>query len=231
MEAAPAPVPVITIDGPSGSGKGTISLMLAKELGWHLLDSGAIYRAIAWAVMHYKVSPDDEKGLQNLLDRVQIAIENHPESRDTKVICDDSDITQDIRQEVVGAMASKTSALPIVRAAVLHYQRDFRRSPGLVADGRDMGTVVFPDALLKFFLEANPEERARRRYDQLQNKGIDVSLHDIQEELDERDRRDTGREVSPTKPASDGIVIDTTGMDVDQVFVEIFKHVDQRVST
>ena len=221
-------IPVITIDGPSGVGKGTIAHMLAKALGWHMLDSGAIYRAISWAILHYQVNIDDEILLKRLLKRVQIAIENIHLDIAAKVICDGHDITDAIREESCGKMASQVSALPIVRQAVLQYQRDFRRLPGLVADGRDMGTVVFPDATLKFFFEADPLARARRRYQQLQDQGINVSLRDIQEDLLERDRRDKDRPISPTKPAVDAIVIDTTALNIDGVFELVMQQVKQK---
>lgn len=221
-------VPVIAIDGPSSSGKGTISVMLAKYLKWHFLDSGSIYRAIAWAILHYQISPDDQAALARLLKRVQIAIQDRAEQI-SRITCDGHDISDDIRSEDCAMMASKVSAYPMVREAVLQYQRDFRRPPGLVADGRDMGTVVFPDANVKFFFEADPKERAERRFKQLQARGINVSLRDIQEELMERDRRDVDREISPTKPADDAIVIDTTNLGIDQVFAEVVKHVEERL--
>lgn len=220
--------PVIAIDGTSSSGKGTISVMLAKHLKWHFLDSGSIYRAMAWAILHYKVPPDDQPALQRLLKRVQIAVEDRVEEI-SRITCDGHDISDDIRSEDCATMASKISAFPMVREAVLQYQRDFRRLPGLVADGRDMGTVVFPDANVKFFFEADLKERAERRYKQLQERGINVSLRDIQEELLERDRRDIDREISPTKPADDATVIDTTDWGIDQVFAEVLKHVAERL--
>lgn len=218
--------PVITIDGAGGVGKGTISLKLAKHLGWHLLDSGAIYRAVAWAVLHYKVSWEDEKALEKLLKRVQIKLGDRP--LEEKVVCDGHDITHEIRSEECSRMASKTSQLGVVRQAVLQYQRDFRRQPGLIADGRDMGTVVFPDADLKFFLKADSDERVRRRYKQLQDKGINVSLRDIRQDLNMRDRRDVERELSPTEPANDAIQVDTTDLNVDQAFEKVMQHIRAR---
>lgn len=192
--------PVITIDGPSGSGKGTIALRVAQALHWHFLDSGIIYRAIAWALSYYGVSLADQKGIADLLKRLQIAVESQPVVRKLKVSCDNHDITEAIRTEKCGALASKASALSVVRQAVLQYQHDFRRCPGLVADGRDMGTVVFPNTTLKFYFDADPQERAYRRYRQLQKRGINVSLRDIQEDLEERDHRDVNRIISPSKP-------------------------------
>lgn len=220
--------PVITIDGPGSSGKGTISMMLVKHLEWYFLDSGSIYRAIAWAILHYRVPFDDRSALQRLLKRIQIAIEDRVGGI-SRITCDAHDISDDIRSEDYAKMASKVSAFPVVREAVLQYQRDFRRLPGLVADGRDMGTVVFPDAAVKFFFEANIKRRAERRCKQLQERGINVSLRDIQDELVERDRRDVERQISPTKPASDAIMIDTTDLDIDQVFAEVMKHVEERL--
>jgi cytidylate kinase len=220
--------PVITIDGPSGVGKGTVTHMLAKALGWYMLDSGAIYRAIGWALLHYQVSPDDEAALKRLLLKVQIAIENPISDLPAKISCDGYDITEAVREEAIGKMASQASALTVVRQAVLQYQRDFRRFPGLVADGRDMGTVVFPDATLKFFFDADPLERAKRRHRQLQHQGINVSLRDIQEDLLERDRRDRDRPFSPTKPAVGAIIIDTTDLSVDEVFARVLQIVHQQ---
>ena len=219
--------PVITIDGPSGVGKGTISLMLAKHLHWHFLDSGAIYRAIAWAVLHYQVPLHDTQAIERLVKRIQIRLGSLP--LEETVTCDGYDITQAIRSEQCSAVASVTSELPMVRQAVLQYQRDFRRWPGLIADGRDMGTVVFPEAPLKFFFTADSEERVLRRYKQLQDKGINVSLPDIRTDLKERDSRDTGRAISPAKPAKDAIVVDTTHLSIDQVFQEVMRYVKGRM--
>lgn len=227
LEGNKKQAPVITIDGPSGSGKGTIALKIAWALGWYILDSGIIYRTIAWALLYYNVSLSNTRALVRLLKRVQIAIENHL-NKQLKVSCDGCDITHAIRSKECGIMASKASALLFVRRAVLQYQRDFRRLPGLVSDGRDMGTVVFPDASLKFFFNADPAERACRRHKQLQEKGFNVSLRDIQEELEERDHRDIIRSIAPTKPASDAVIIDTTGLSVDEVFVLVISYVKQR---
>src|SRR3990167_1430703 len=159
-------VPVITIDGPSGSGKGTVSLLLSKHLHWHYLESGAIYRAIAWATRYYGVDPENKLALKHLLSQMQIVLKGVTHEEEAKVMCDNHDITQDIRAEECGVMASQVASYPMVRESVLQYQRDFRRFPGLVADGRDMGTVVFPEATLKFFLQADPKERVLRRYRQ-----------------------------------------------------------------
>lgn len=227
LEGNKRKAPVITIDGPSGSGKGTIALKIALALGWYVLDSGIIYRTIAWALLYYGVSLSNIGALVFLLKRVQIAIENHL-NKQLKVSCDGRDVTHAIRSKECSIMASKASALLLVRSAVLRYQRDFRRLPGLVSDGRDMGTVVFPDAPLKFFFNADPAGRAYRRYKQLQEKGISVSLRDIQKELEERDRRDISRSISPTKPADDAVVIDTTDLSVDAVFALVMSYIKQR---
>ncbi len=220
--------PVITIDGPSGSGKGTIALRVAQALHWHILDSGIIYRTIAWALSYYGVSLTDQKVIADLLKRLQIAVENQPVVRNLKVSCDNHDITEAIRTEKCGALASKASALSVVRRAVFQYQHDFRRWPGLVADGRDMGTVVFTNATLKFYFDADSKERAYRRYRQLQKQGINANLNEIQENVEERDRRDVNRMISPTKPASDALIIDTTKLSIEEVFVKVMNHIKER---
>lgn len=221
-------VPVVAIDGSSGSGKGTIALRVAQMLGWCVLDSGIVYRAIAWALLYYNVSLSNTNALARLLKRVQIGIGHHQSNKQLKVSCDGHDVTRGIRSEKCGIMASKASALPLVRSAVLQYQRDFRRRPGLVADGRDMGTVVFPDASLKFFFDADPVARAYRRHKQLQEQGINVSLRGIRKDLEERDSRDISRSIAPTKPASDSVMIDTTDLSADEVFALVMSYVKQR---
>ena len=215
-------IPVITIDGPSGSGKGTVSRSLAKYLGWHFLDSGALYRALAWGVLHHQVSPDDTARLQDLLQRLNIQMRQAKLNSLLEIICDGQDITQAIR-------ASTVAAIPAVRAALLQKQRDLRKAPGLIADGRDMGTVVFPDAIVKIYLEASPAERAKRRYKQLKQQGINVSLRHIEQELIKRDERDTTRAISPLKPASDVLMIDTTEMAIDQVLSRVIDYVNEYV--
>lgn len=207
--------PVITIDGPSGTGKGTVSALLAARLGYFFLDSGMLYRALAWAVLEQGVDIADDQALQRCIDHAKIGLS------DQEIYCNDVDITNAIRQEVVGLTASKISANPLVRNRLLQLQRDQRRLPGLVTDGRDMGTVVFPDATVKIFLTASPEERAKRRFNQLKQKGINVSLRQVRGELDTRDRQDREREQSPLKPADDAIIIDTTLMNVQNVLQEI----------
>ncbi|MFW0072757.1 MAG: (d)CMP kinase [Coxiella-like endosymbiont] len=220
-------IPVITIDGPSGSGKGTIALRIAKALGWCILDSGIIYRAIAWALLYYNVSLSDTDALASLLKRIQISIKNHLNEQ-IKVSCDGYDVTRTIRSKECSIVASQASALFLVRSTILQYQRNFRRQPGLVADGRDMGTVVFPDAPLKFFFNADPDVRVYRRYKQLQVQGINVSLPEVREELGERDRRDNSRPIAPAKPANDAVVINTTDLSVDGVFALVMNCVKQR---
>ena len=219
---------VITIDGPSGSGKGTIALKVAQALHWHILDSGIIYRAVAWALSYYGISLEDQDGIDHLIKGLKIVVESQLVVRKIKVSCDNHDITEAIRSEECSALASKSSALSVVRQAVLQYQRDFSRWPGLVADGRDMGTVVFPYATLKFYFNADLQERAYRRYRQLQERGINVSLRNIREDLEERDYRDVSRKISPTKPAEDALIINTTSLNIKEVFVAVMNHIKER---
>lgn len=212
--------PVITIDGASGTGKGTISQLLAKRLNWKFLDSGALYRVLALAAQKHGVALDNEKALEVLgehLDVQFIARENNL----PLIILEGEDVTQIIRTEAVGNAASIVAALPGVRASLLSRQRAFRESPGLVADGRDMGTVVFPDAELKIFLLASPEERALRRFKQLKEQGINVNLATLKEEITLRDKRDQQRLVAPLKPADDAICIETDHLTIDQVIDQI----------
>ena len=206
-------IPVITVDGLSGTGKGTLCQRLARRLEWHLLDSGALYRALAHAALQDGVDLDDEAALAKCASRLRVRFREPRSGSDSiEVIRDGTDVTEAIRSELCGGTASRIAALPGVRAALLSRQRAFRQRPGLVADGRDMGTVVFPDAELKIFLTASQEERARRRYKQLKEKGISVSLSELKAAIQERDTRDSQRRASPLTPALDAAVIDTTKM-------------------
>lgn len=212
--------PVITIDGASGTGKGTVSQLLANRMGWRFLDSGALYRVLALAAQKHGVAFDNEEALEVLAEHLDVQFIAQ-ESNNSKIILEGEDVTEVIRTEKMGNAASIVGALPAVRAALLSRQRAFRETPGLVADGRDMGTVVFPDAELKIFLTASPEERALRRFNQLKERGIDVTLSDLIEELRERDRRDQERTIAPLKPADDAICINTDHLSVAQVVERI----------
>lgn len=206
---------VITVDGPGGSGKGTVSRLLAARLGWTYLDSGALYRVLALAARERQVSLDDEQGLA-VLGR-SLGVSFSPEGADDRVWLDGRDVTGDIRTETSGNAASKVAQYPAVRMALLERQRAFAERGGLVADGRDMGTVVFPSAGLKIFLTASAEERAKRRHKQLKEKGIDANLSALLGEIAERDRRDSERAVAPLRPAPDAVLMDTTDLGITQV--------------
>jgi len=207
---------VVTIDGPSGSGKGTISRAVAQQLRWQLLDSGALYRLVALAGMKRGVPADDAPRHAELAAAMHVAF-NVTASGSEQVVLEGEDVTAQIRSEAAGQGASRVAAWPEVRKALLSRQRAFAVPPGLVADGRDMGTVVFPDADLKIFLTATPEERAQRRYKQLKDKGSDVSLPALSREIAERDFRDQNRPVAPLKAAPDACVIDSTGLAIEAV--------------
>jgi CMP/dCMP kinase len=209
-------VPIITIDGPSGSGKGTVSRTVARALGWSLLDSGALYRLVALGGHRAAIGLDDAQALAELAGRFNIRFDSN-ESGDELVWLDGEDVTRAIRTEQAGNDASKVAALKEVRAALLDRQRRFAVPPGLVADGRDMGTVVFPQAAVKIFLTASPAERALRRYKQLKEKGVAANLAALSLEIAERDRRDSTRTASPLVASADAIMLDTTGMSVDSV--------------
>ncbi len=229
-EASIPPVPVICIDGPSGAGKGTVAHMLATELGWHLLDSGSLYRVTAFACLHDGVGLDDESRVAEIARHLDVRFEQAA-SGEVLVYYRDVDASRAIRTEEGGRGASTVGAMPTVRQALLQRQRDFAQPPGLVADGRDMGTVVFPDAPLKFFLTASAEERARRRYKQLIDKGESVSLPRLLRDIEERDERDRSRSVSPLLPADDAIVIDSTATPIDAVFAKVMADVTTRFGT
>ncbi|MCS5564543.1 MAG: (d)CMP kinase [Oleiphilaceae bacterium] len=209
--------PVITVDGPGGSGKGTVTQMLARKLGWHLLDSGALYRLTALAAARQGVALDDEPALVRVAAGLDVAFMPTPSGEPAKVLLAGEDVTSEIRTETCGDNASKVAVMQPVRDALLQRQRDFRVAPGLVADGRDMGTVVFPDAPVKIFLTASAEERARRRYNQLKEAGVDVNIDALLEEIRVRDERDMNRSAAPLKPADDAQVIDSTGLSIEEV--------------
>ncbi|AVO55226.1 (d)CMP kinase [Ectopseudomonas mendocina] len=214
--------PVITVDGPSGSGKGTLCALLAKQLGWNLLDSGALYRLLAFAAGNHGIDLTNEEALKQLAAHLDVQF------IEKRIILEGEEVTDAIRNEQVGAGASMVASLPAVREALLQRQRAFQEMPGLVADGRDMGTVVFSDAPLKIFLTASAEERARRRYLQLKSKGDDVNLASLLDEIRARDERDTQRAVAPLKPAADAILLDSTELSIEQVLERILREVADR---
>jgi len=219
-----SPVPVLTIDGPSGSGKGTISREVARRLGWHLLDSGALYRVVALAGSMQQLAPQDVDGHTRIATALRLRFGARPDGSELVLLGDPAvDVTDSIRTEEAGQGASRVAAWPPVRAALLQRQRDFAAPPGLVADGRDMGTVVFPAAPLKIFLTASPEERAFRRHKQLKDKGSGVSLAALSREIAERDERDSKRSVAPLVPASDAVVVDSTHLDIAQVVAQVLE--------
>lgn len=213
--------PVIAVDGPSGVGKGLVTRWLASRLqGWHRLDSGALYRILALAAHRRGVDLHDATAVAGLAPGLNIRFEGATEA-DECIRVDGEDWTQELRKESTGALASRIAAAPEVRAALLQRQRDFRQMPGLIADGRDMGTVVFADAALKIFMDASVEERARRRLGQLSARGIGATLSPLCEEIRARDERDRNRTVAPLKPADDAEVIDTTGISPEEVLAEV----------
>jgi cytidylate kinase len=213
-------IPVLTIDGPSGSGKGTISRAVAERLGWHYLDSGALYRAVGLAAAWESLDLSDPEAVAQCAARTDIRFETQG-AGEPHVIVNGKDATRQLRTETAGAAASAIAAHPPVRAALVDLQHRFRRSPGLVADGRDMGTVIFPDAQYKVFLTASAEERAQRRYKQLKEKGVSVNLAGLLHEIAARDERDAGRAVAPLKPAEDAVIVDSTGTPITEVIERV----------
>lgn len=215
------PVPVITVDGPSGTGKGTICSHLASWLNWNFLDSGALYRILAVAAEKHHLETNNETAIAEIAESLDVVFEQPQPGQDVTVIFEGIDISQQIRTEECGNSASQIATLAKVRSALLERQRKFRQTPGLVADGRDMGTVVFVDAPLKIYLIASAEERAKRRYKQLKQKGFDVNLPRLTADIAERDTRDSQRTISPLKPADDAIVVDTTTLEISEVIKQI----------
>ncbi len=225
--SAPQRCPVVTIDGPSGSGKGTISRAVARHVGWHLLDSGALYRLVAVAGALAGVAQDDAAGHAGLAAHMAVDFGAGADEEE-RILLDGRDVTAQVRSEAAGQGASRVAAWPQVRQALLARQRAFARAPGLIADGRDMGTVIFPGADLKIFLTASIQERALRRHKQLKDKGSDVSLPALSREIAERDRRDETREVAPLKAAPDACVIDSTALTVDEVVGRVLQMMGAR---
>lgn len=221
-------VPIITIDGPSGAGKGTLCMLLAAKLEMNLLDSGAIYRVLALAALHHGVDLENEKALIPLATNLDVAF--IADSDLTRVILEGEDVSSELRLERTGAVASKLAAIPSVREALLRRQRSFVQEPGLIADGRDMGTVVFPQAEVKIFLDASALERANRRVKQLQNKGFDVKFAKILKDIEERDHRDRNRCVAPLRPAEDALLLDSTELSIEDVTQKAYKYIVSKLN-
>ncbi|RDE72464.1 (d)CMP kinase [Aggregatibacter segnis] len=218
---------IITVDGPSGAGKGTLCYALAEKLGFALLDSGAIYRVTALAALKRNADLTNETALADLARHLDIQFV--PKNGEVNVLLGGMDVSHLIRTQEVADAASKVAVFPQVRAALLQLQQDFAKNDGLIADGRDMGTVVFPDAQVKLFLDASAEERAKRRYNQLQNKGISGNFAQILAEIKERDLRDRNRAVAPLKPADDAFLLDSTTLSIDEVICQALSYIQQRI--
>ena len=222
-------LPIIAIDGPSGSGKGTVARRVAAALGFHLLDSGALYRLVALAGARQGLGPHDQTGHAEVARTLDVEF-GVDAAGDERIVLEGNDVTQAIRTERAGAEASRVAAMPPVRTALLVRQHGFARPPGLVADGRDMGTVVFPGAPLKIYLTASAEERARRRHKQLKEKGLTVNIADLSQEIRERDLRDSSRPVAPLRPAEDAVILDSTELGIEQVVDQVLALARSRLS-
>ncbi|MCX8650707.1 (d)CMP kinase [Gilliamella sp. B2776] len=221
-------VPVIAVDGPSGVGKGTLCQALANHFKWRLLDSGAIYRVLALSALKQNIALDDEQKLAQLAFNLPLAFDTT--GSEVKVLLNNLDVSKEIRTEQTGGAASKVAAMNSVRTALLQRQRDFRQAPGLIADGRDMGSVVFKDAPVKIFLDASAESRAERRMKQLQEKQNHVKFAEILQEITARDERDRNRTVAPLKPADDALIIDTTSLSIQDVFNQSIKYINKELA-
>ncbi|MFQ0993701.1 (d)CMP kinase [Gilliamella sp. BG2] len=221
-------VPVIAVDGPSGVGKGTLCQALANHFKWHLLDSGAIYRVLALSALKQDIALDDANKLEQLALNLPLTFDT--QGYNVKVLLDKIDVTKEIRTEQTGGAASKVAAINSVRVALLQRQRDFKQAPGLVADGRDMGSVVFSDAPVKIFLDASAQSRAERRMKQLQDKQNNVKFAEILQEITARDERDRHRAVAPLKPAIDALIIDTTSLSIEDVFNQSIKYINEKLA-
>ncbi len=222
--------PVVTVDGPSGAGKGTLCMLLAEKLNYHLLDSGAIYRVLALAALHHGVDTESDAEPVLVALAANLDVQFKAEGELVKVILEGEDVSADLRKEETGNLASKIAALPRVREALLRRQRAFNMAPGLIADGRDMGTVVFPSAEVKIFLDASAQERAQRRMKQLQAKGLDVKFDRLLGEIQERDDRDRNRTVAPLRPAEDALVLDSTSMTIEEVTEKAFSYIESKLA-
>ncbi len=220
-------IPVLTIDGPSGVGKGTIARIMAQKKNWHLLDSGAIYRAFALTIDTRKINIADEKALRKIAETLDVKFKTKPGNKLVSIYLDGKDVSKILRTEKIGKMASKIASIEMVRAMLLKRQKDFSETPGLVADGRDMGTTVFPDALFKVYLTASVDERVNRRLKQLQAQSSEgIILNILSDDVVDRDKRDYTRKYSPLKPAKDALIIDSTKLSIDEVIIQVIALVE-----